>query len=136
MSMPSSPPAFVHLRLHSEYSLVDGVVRIKPLIKSVIESGMAAVAVTDQSNLFALVKFYRAAIGAGVKPIIGADLWLRGQGGELSRLLLLCQNREGYLNLSRLITRSYIEGQQRGIAALHHDWLAGATAGLIALSGG
>ena len=69
-------PKFIHLRLHSEFSLVDGVVRIKPLIKAVSEAGMPAVAVTDQSNLFAMVKFYRAAIAGGVKPIIGADCWL------------------------------------------------------------
>ena len=68
---------FVHLRVHSEYSLADGLIRIKPLVRRVAEAGMPAVAVTDQSNLFALVKFYKAAMGAGVKPVLGVDLWVR-----------------------------------------------------------
>ena len=131
-------PAFVHLRTHSEYSLVNGIVRVKPLIKAVKDAGMPAVALTDQCNMFALVKFYRAALGEGVKPIMGADLWLYEDEnhGQLSRLVLLCQNREGYLNLSRLITRGYSEGQHRGFATIQRDWLEGATDGLIALSGG
>ena len=70
------PPAFVHLRLHTEFSLVDGIVRIKPLVKKLAEMGMPAVAVTDQSNLFALVKFYRAALSEGIKPIIGSDVYI------------------------------------------------------------
>lgn len=133
-----SLPSFVHLRVHSEYSLVNGVVRIKPLVKAVAAGGMGAVALTDQSNLFAMIKFYKAAMGAGIKPIIGGDVWIHRNinGGQLSRLVLLCMNREGYLNLSRLITRSYIEGQHRGVASIDYDWLAGNAAGLIALSGG
>jgi len=133
-----SAPAFVHLRVHSEYSLVNGIIRIKPLISSVADAGMPAVGLTDESNMFALVKFYRAALGAGVKPIMGADLWLyEGDDHDhLSRLVLLCQNREGYLNLSRLITRGYKEGQHRGYATIDRQWLEGATDGLIALSGG
>jgi len=70
---------FVHLHLHTEYSLVDGIVRVKPLVKAVAAAGMPACAVTDQSNLFALVKFYKAALGAGVKPIIGADIWIHNE---------------------------------------------------------
>lgn len=128
--------SFVHLRLHSEYSLVDGIVRVKPLANAVAESGMPAVALTDQSNLFAMVKFYRAMTAAGVKPIIGADLWLQGENetAELSRLLLLCQSRQGYLNLSRLISRSYVDGQVQGVPAVKREWIAQASEGLIALS--
>ncbi len=126
---------FVHLRVHSEYSLVDGIVRIEPLIEMARALSMPAVALTDQCNLFALVKFYRAAQQAGVQPIIGADVWLHSETGPASRLTLLCQDRTGYHNLTRLITRSYIEGQQRGIPLLHKEWLDGATQGLIALSG-
>ncbi|OOZ41195.1 DNA polymerase III subunit alpha [Solemya pervernicosa gill symbiont] len=131
-------PPFVHLRTHTEYSLVDGIVRIKPLVKSVAAAGMAAVAVTDQSNLFAMVKFYRAALGAGIKPIVGADVWIEGdeESGAPSRLVLLCKDSEGYLNLSELISRSYTEGQVRGIPILKRAWFEGTTAGLIALSGG
>jgi DNA polymerase-3 subunit alpha len=134
--MPS--PSFIHLRLHSEYSLVNGVVRIKPLIKAARAAGMPAIALTDQCNMFALVKFYKAALAEGVKPIMGADLWLYEDEnhGHLSRLVLLCQNRAGYLNLSRLITRAYREGQHRGFATIQRGWLEGSTDGLIALSGG
>ncbi|MDO9372073.1 MAG: DNA polymerase III subunit alpha [Gammaproteobacteria bacterium] len=126
---------FVHLHLHTEYSLTDGTVRIEPLMQALRESGMPAVALTDQCNLFAMVKFYRAAMQAGIKPVIGVDLWLRRSGSAaLSRLVLLCQNECGYRNLTRLVTRSYTEGQHQGVAALHKDWLAGASEGLIALS--
>jgi DNA polymerase-3 subunit alpha len=125
--------SFVHLRVHSEYSLVDGIVRIEPLIEAARALSMPAAALTDQCNLFALVKFYRAAQQAGVKPIIGADMWLHGR--PPSRLTLLCQDLTGYRNLTRLITRAYVEGQQRGIPLLHRGWLNGATQGLIALSG-
>ncbi len=131
-------PGFVHLRVHSEYSLVNGVVRVKPLVAACAAAAMPAVAVTDQSNLFAMVKFYKAALAAGVKPIIGVDLWLRNEAdhNQPHRLVLLCQDREGYLNLTRLISRSYIEGQERGVPMIRKDWLKGAGAGLIALSGG
>ena len=129
---------FVHLHLHTEFSLVDGLVRIKPLMKSLAAAGMPAVALTDQSNLFAMVKFYRAALAAGIKPIIGVELLVRGEDerNPSSRLILLCQDRTGYLNLNRLITRSYTEGQHRGVPMIEHSWLEGATDGLIALSGG
>ena len=89
---------FVHLRLHTEFSLVDGLVRVKPLIKAAAAAGMPAVAVTDQSNLCSLVKFYKAAMGGGIKPICGADLWLanKDEDGPLSRLTLLAMNAKGY----------------------------------------
>lgn len=127
---------FVHLHLHSEYSLVDSVVRIKPLVKAAAAAGMPAVAVTDVSNLFAAVKFYKAATAAGIKPIIGADVWLRRGPDEITRLVLLCQNDAGYRNLTRLVSRSYIEGRQRDLALIDFNWLTGATDGLIALSAG
>ena len=127
---------FIHLHLHTEFSLVDGVVRIKPLIKQVAAADMPAVAITDMGNLFGAVKFYKAALTAGIKPIIGADLWLQRQDEVPSRLVLLCQDQQGYKNLSRLISRSYREGQQRDQVLVRHDWLQGSTAGLIALSGG
>ncbi|NOX93056.1 MAG: DNA polymerase III subunit alpha, partial [Gammaproteobacteria bacterium] len=130
--------AFVHLRLHTEYSLVDGLVRIKPLAKAVAEKGMPAVAVTDQSNLFAMVKFYRAAMAQGIKPIIGVDIWLASddEPNQPHRLTLLCQNNDGYRNLTELVSRTYTEGQHRGIPVLQPGWLEGHCEGLIALSGG
>jgi DNA polymerase-3 subunit alpha len=124
---------FVHLHLHSEFSLVDGTVRIKKLIE-----GMPAVAVTDHSNLFALVKFYRAAINAGIKPIAGADVLIRSMDDpdHPSRLTLLCQDRTGYLNLCKLLSRSFLEGQHHGVPYLHREWISNNSQGLIALSGG
>lgn len=129
---------FVHLRLHTEYSLVDGVVRVKPLVSAVAERGMPAVAVTDQSNLFAMVKFYRAAMAHGVKPIIGVDVWLGNEEEptQPTRMVLLCQNNTGYKNLTQLVSRSYTEGQHRGIPMLQPAWLENHSDGLIALSGG
>ncbi|MDG4551377.1 MAG: DNA polymerase III subunit alpha [Candidatus Contendobacter sp.] len=126
---------FVHLRLHTEYSLVDGLIRIKSLVRQVAAAGMPAVAVTDMSNLFALIKFYKAALGAGIKPIVGVETWVRREG-EPARLVLLCQNLTGYRHLTRLVSRGYLEGQQRGVPVLDHRWLRGNTEGLIALSAG
>jgi DNA polymerase III subunit alpha len=128
---------FVHLRVHSEYSLVDGIVRIPDLAAAAASAGMPAVALTDLCNLFGEVKFYQAAVAAGVKPIIGADLWVTSPADPQKpyRLTLLCQNLEGYRNLSRLITRSYREGQQTGRPCVARDWLADSAGGLILLSG-
>ncbi|CAK0751288.1 DNA polymerase III subunit alpha [Gammaproteobacteria bacterium] len=129
---------FVHLHVHTEYSLLDGVITIKPLISTVVNAGMPAVAITDQSNLFALVRFYKAAQAAGIKPIVGVDLWIREDDPQApaTRLLLLCQNLMGYRNLTHLISRAYIEGQDRGMPMVRREWFKGKTDGLIALSGG
>ncbi len=130
---------FVHLHVHSEYSLVDGVARVKPLVQRVAELGMPAVALTDQSNMFALVRFYKAAIATGVKPIIGVDAWVRNpdDANNPDRLVLLVQNDTGYRNLTVLVSRSYREGQHLGRAMMDPDWFTPATTdGLIALSGG
>ena len=132
-------PVFVHLCVHSEYSLVDGLVRIKPLVKAAAASAMPAVAVTDQGNLFALVKFYKAARSAGVKPLLGVDAWIRDAADSSNpfRMLLLVQNNQGYRNLIRLVSRSYREGQHLGRPLLDREWLdPQSCSGLIALSGG
>ncbi|MCZ6665296.1 MAG: DNA polymerase III subunit alpha [Gammaproteobacteria bacterium] len=132
-------PRFVHLHVHSEYSLVDGLVRIPRLVERCVELSMPAVAVTDQSNVFALPKLYQAARRAGIKPISGAELWISGHVGSLSKfkLVLLCQNIEGYRNLSNLITQAYRFGQRGGVAAVDESWLKqDAVTGLIALSAG
>ncbi len=135
---PDMPLPFVHLHLHTEYSLVDSTIRIKPLLQRAREMGMPAIAVTDQHNLFSLVKFYQAAEQSGIKPIVGADILVRSQDdpAALSRLVLLCQNRTGYLNLCRLLSKAYLEGQQHGVAQIERDWLAPHAEGLIALSAG
>ncbi len=128
---------FIHCHVHSEYALVDSTVRIKALIKACVEAGMPAVAVTDDSNLFALVKFYRAARAAGIKPLAGCDLWLAASRDNEppSRLTVLCQNREGYLNLSRLVSRAWLDGQEHGHALVQASWLHECSAGLIVLAG-
>ena len=128
---------FVHLRLHTEYSLIDSVVRVPELVDAVSAAGMAACAVTDQSNLFAMVKFYRAALAKGVKPIIGVDLLVKeaGERAQPSRITLLCQSQIGYRNVTRLVSRAYLEGQLRGIPTIDRDWLTLENVqGLIALS--
>ncbi|MGH8482341.1 MAG: DNA polymerase III subunit alpha, partial [Nevskiaceae bacterium] len=147
---------FVHLRLHTEYSLTDGTIRLerpdpiqnddkqrhkeerfKTLAERAAELALPAVAVTDLNNLFGMVKFYKSAEGAGVKPIIGADLTLderkAGEGAEQATVLV--QNERGYRNLVRLVSLAYTQGQQSGAPRLKRDWLPGATEGLIALCG-
>ncbi len=128
---------FVHLRVHSEYSLVDGLVRLKPLVARIAATGMPAVAVTDHCNLFGLVKFYKAAIAAGIQPIVGSDVLLRDarSDGSPARLTLLAQNAIGYRHLTRLISRAWQEGQEKGVPRIDLAWLDDATEGLIALSG-
>ncbi len=129
--------SFVHLRLHTEFSLVDGLVRVKPLIKSVAAAGMPAVAVTDMSNMCSLVKFYKAAMGGGIKPICGADIWLASaeEDGPLSRMTLLAMNAKGYRNLTELVSRGWSEGQSNDLVIIQRDWVKEAAEGLIALSG-
>ena len=130
------PGKFVHLRLHSEYSLVDGLVRIDALAESVAAAGMPAVAVTDRCNLFALVKLYQQASARGIKPVAGVEVIIGGDDpGALGHtLVLLCKDQTGYRNLARLVTRSNVEGQGRGVPVVQRAWLNGHTAGLIALS--
>jgi DNA polymerase-3 subunit alpha len=129
---------FVHLHLHSEYSLLDSTVRLKPLVQQVRERGMGAVALTDLNNMFAVVKHYKAATSMGVKPIFGADVWVHhpGRNETLSRLVLLCLNDQGYLNLKKLVSRAYLEGQTADRATIEIDWLRAANDGLLALSAG
>ena len=128
---------FVHLRLHSEYSLVDGLVRIKPLAAKVADMGMPAVAITDFNNFFGLIKFYKAVQGAGVKPILGADVLLSDQDeGTATQLVLLAADLKGYKNLTQLISRAYLEGQRQAVPIIDKSWLSTHSEGLIALSGG
>jgi DNA polymerase-3 subunit alpha len=130
---------FVHLHLHSEYSIVDSTVRIPALAARCAEFGMPAVALTDQSNLFGLVKFYRKVMAHGIKPVIGVEVRI-GNADEEDRpfsLVLLCQDLTGYRNLTRLVSRSYLEGQRRGVPIVDPTWFDdGSGDGLIALSGG
>ena len=132
-----SAPRFVHLRCHSEYSVVDGMVRIGDYVKRAANDRMPALALTDLANLFGAVKFYKEARGKGIKPLLGCDVWLENPASrdQASRLLLLCQNHAGYLRLCELLTLGYLTNQHRGRAELKREWLAENTGGLILLSG-
>jgi DNA polymerase-3 subunit alpha len=130
--------SFVHLRVHTEYSLVDSLLRVDALVDAVAERRMPACAITDQGNVSALVKFYKPALSRGVKPIVGADLWVAEsrEDREPSRLTLLCQNPAGFKRLSTLLTKSAMQGPVVGRNVLLKDWLEpAALEGLIGLSG-
>ncbi len=131
--------SFIHLRAHSEFSLEDGMLRINQLVDRAVELGMPAVAVTDWHNLFGLVKFYSAAQARGIKPIVGTDLRVQlggdGDGEPFGVVTLLVENQQGYLNLCRILSRSYLEGRYRGQPRVHPAWLRGHSEGLIALLG-
>jgi DNA polymerase III subunit alpha len=106
----SSAPRFVHLRLHTEFSVTDGLVRIESAVKAAADDGQGALGLTDLANLFGMVKFYKAARSAGVKPVIGADVWVRNpqERDRPSRVLLLVQNHAGYLRLCDLLSRAWL----------------------------
>ncbi len=134
-----SAPQFIHLRLHSEFSIADGLVRIDELVKAAVEDRQPAVAVTDLGNLFGMVKFYKEARGQGIKPIIGCDLWVTNDEDrdKAFRLLLLAKNHDGYLSLCDLLSRAWLTNQHRGRAEVRIEWLETLPNkdGLIALSG-
>ncbi|MBW8829581.1 MAG: DNA polymerase III subunit alpha [Burkholderiales bacterium] len=129
---------FVHLRTHTEFSVVDGTLRIDEAVGAAASDGQAALAISDLSNLFGAIKFYSKARKKGVKPLIGADVWVEPEGGEKAarRLLLLVQNKQGYLNLCDLLSRAWLVNVQRGQAWVKWEWLEALNDGLIALSGG
>ena len=129
---------FVHLRLHTQYSLVDGLVRVKPLVDRVAELGMPAVAITDVCNFYGLIKTYKAAFAAGVQPIFGVDLLVMDADDPERAwpICLLAMNQQGYQNLTLLISRSYTEGQHLGVPYVHKAWLGDCADGVIALSAG
>jgi len=131
-------PRFVHLRLHSEYSISDGLTRLDAAIKAAAADAMPALALTDLGNLFGMVKFYTAARGAGVKPIIGADVWVgpENERDAPSRLLLLAKNHGGYLRLCELLSAAQLAPRRHGRAEIKPAaFAAGDNSGLIALSG-
>lgn len=134
---PLPDPTFVHLRLHSEFSVSDGIVRIDAAIDRALADGMPALALTDLANLFGAVKFYTAARDNGIKPIIGCDVWIADafNPGSVSRALFLCVSHAGYVSLCQLLSRAYRENQRNGRPQIDKEWLAGAGSDLIVLSG-
>ncbi|WP_077338346.1 DNA polymerase III subunit alpha [Pseudocolwellia agarivorans] len=131
-------PKFVHLRVHSDYSMCDGLNKVKPIVSKAADLSMPALALTDQTNLCGLVKYYHATHGAGIKPIIGADFWVQSDelGDELFRLVVLASNNKGYKNLTELISNAYLRGHIQGKAVIDKSWLIDYSEGLILLSGG
>ncbi|RAS69202.1 DNA polymerase III alpha subunit [Vibrio diazotrophicus] len=132
-----SDPKFIHLRIHSDFSMVDGLSKVPPLVKKVAEMGMPAMALTDFTNLCGLVKFYGTAHNCGVKPIIGADFTMRSEefGDELTRITILAKNNVGYKNLTLLISEAYLRGHVQHQPVIDKEWLIKYAEGLIILSG-
>ncbi|MCO4798103.1 MAG: DNA polymerase III subunit alpha [Colwelliaceae bacterium] len=131
-------PRFVHLRVHSDFSMCDGLNKVKPIIAKAADLKMPAIALTDQTNMCGLVKYYHAAHGAGLKPIIGSDFWVKSDEleDELSRLVIIASNNEGYKNLTELMSKAYLRGHIQGKAVIDKNWLIEYSTGLILLSGG
>ena len=131
-------PGFVHLNLHSEFSLVDGISRIGPLIERTKALGMPAVAITDRANLFCMVRFYRAAVAAGIKPIVGVDLPIRSTSGNAADgvLTLLAMDGSGFRQLARLLTRCYMAERSTGAPLVDRTWVGECAEGIIAISPG
>lgn len=132
---------FVHLRFHSEYSIVNGIVRLDPAIAAAVADSRVALGITDQMNIFGGLRFYSHAIAAGIKPIVGCDLWVtnpdENQSESPQRLTVYCQNHTGYLSLCSLLTRGWLENQHAGRGEIRAEWLTPESCqGLIALSGG
>ena len=126
--------SFVHLHLHTEYSLIDGMIKVNLLADKAAKLGMPAIAATEQSNTFSAVKFYRAMIAQGIKPIIGSDLRVIDAESKAEfNVVLLCQHFEGYQNLSKIISKSYMEGQKRGIPYVNFEWIKENNEGLLAI---
>ncbi|MGR5388301.1 DNA polymerase III subunit alpha [Vibrio crassostreae] len=132
-----SDPKFVHLRVHSDFSMVDGLSKVPPLVKKVAEMGMPALALTDFTNLCGLVKFYGTAHGCGVKPIIGADFLMQSPefGDELTKLTVIATDNKGYNNLTLLISKAYLRGHVQHQPVIDKEWLIENAEGLIILSG-
>ncbi|MDN3652540.1 DNA polymerase III subunit alpha [Thalassotalea ponticola] len=130
-------PKFVHLRVHSDFSMCDGLNKVKPIVSKVSDLNMPAMALTDQMNLCGLVKFYGAAQASGLKPIIGCDFWVKSDEFEddIFRLTVLAQDNQGYKNLTELISKSYLRGEIQGRAVMDKSWLVEYKQGLIILSG-
>ena len=131
-------PKFIHLRVHSDYSMCDGLKKVKPIVAKAADLNMPALALTDQTNLCGLVKYYHAAHSAGIKPIIGCDFWVQSDelGDEFSRIVILTTNNKGYKNLTELISKAYMRGHLQNKAVIDKNWLIEFKEGLILLSGG
>jgi DNA polymerase-3 subunit alpha len=136
--MTMAEPRFIHLRVHSDFSMVDGLQKINPIVGAAAANNMPALALTDQMNMCGLVRFYGAAHGKGIKPIVGADFWVQSDelGDEQFRLTLLAMDNDGYQNITLLISRGYQRGHVQGRPVIDKEWLTDHAKGVIVLSGG
>ncbi|ABO91139.1 DNA polymerase III, alpha subunit [Aeromonas salmonicida subsp. salmonicida A449] len=136
--MTMAEPRFIHLRVHSDFSMVDGLQKINPIVGAAAANNMPALALTDQMNMCGLVRFYGAAHGKGIKPIVGADFWVQSSelGDEQFRLTLLAMDNDGYQNITLLISRGYQRGHVQGRPVIDKEWLTDHAKGVIVLSGG
>lgn len=130
-----SDPKFVHLRVHTQFSLVDSLISVKDLVKNAVSNHMPAIAISDHMNFFGLVKFYKAAIGSGVKPIVGCDVLVRQEDACLP-VTLLAMTNQGYKNITQILSDAYLKGQSGGVAAIDLNWLMEKNDGILVLSGG
>ncbi|KTF12596.1 DNA polymerase III subunit alpha [Pseudoalteromonas sp. H103] len=130
-------PEFVHLRVHSDFSMVDGLAKTKPIVAKAQELEMPALAITDQMNFCGLVRFYGATHNAGIKPIVGADFWLRSPEfpDEPCRITILAKDNDGYKNITLLISEAYQRGHVFHRPVIDREWLVNHKEGLIILSG-
>lgn len=137
-----SAPAFIHLRVHSDFSMIDGLAKVGPICGATAEQGMPALALTDQMNMCGLVRFYRTTHGKGLKPLVGCDLWVLPEGWTADsqeqpfRLTALAMNNDGYQQLTQLISRGYLAGHRAGRPCVNKEWLADHANGVLLLSGG
>ena len=131
-------PRFIHLRVHSDFSMVDGLQKIGPIVSAAAANNMPALALTDQMNMCGLVRFYGSAHGKGIKPLVGADFWVQSDelGDEQFRLTLLAMDNDGYQNITLLISRGYQRGHVQGRPVIDKGWLVEHAKGVIVLSGG
>ena len=129
---------FVHLRLHSEFSVVDGTNRIDDAVQVAADDKQPALALTDLNNLFGTIKFYKQARSIGVKPLLGAEIYLESltqDVNHLSKMILLVQSQQGYLNLCELLSRGWTQNVHKAVGVIKLAWLQELSQGLIALSG-
>ena len=128
---------FVHLHVHSEYSLVDGIIRVNELVDHTVKLGYHSIALTDLTNLFGLIEFYRSARKQGIKPIVGSEVFVAKDKDSIAApLVLLAKSKQGYINLTKLVSKAYVEGQVNGHPIVLFSWLEEFSQGIIALSGG
>ncbi len=141
-SVQNSAPQFIHLRVHSDFSMIDGLAKVGPICETTAAKGMPAIAVTDQMNMCGLVRFYRTTHAKGLKPIVGCDLWVLPEGWASDsqempfRLTALAMTNDGYQQLTQLISRGYLAGHRAGRPCVNKEWLAEHAEGLLLLSGG